>query len=182
VTSQVSVTAAAPVHEISNNIDKLSRNIAKKYRLIVKPILRACLINTTLWLLFDDKSTPEKQQRSDAQLSERLASLGIIGAQLRVPLKPSVHHNTIVLRGLRGAFNWAQLCEFFRPFEEMRRSPGYRIIYSTENSCRKRFFQLVTDIVDNWHVCKGILNRIWYFNWQIWTDKPLYKLDAFLAK
>ena len=34
-----------------------------------------------------------------SQLSERLASLGIRGAQLRAPLKPSVHHSTIVLRG-----------------------------------------------------------------------------------
>ena len=34
------------------------------------------------------------------QLSERLASLGIRGAQLRAPLKPPVHHSTIVLRGL----------------------------------------------------------------------------------
>ena len=38
--------------------------------------------------------------------AERLASLGIVGAQLRVPLKPPVYYSTIVLRGLRGAFNW----------------------------------------------------------------------------
>ena len=40
----------------------------------------------------------QKQQRSDVQLSERLASLGIMGAQLRAPLKPPVHHSTIILR------------------------------------------------------------------------------------
>ena len=45
----------------------------------------------------------EKLQRSGVQLSERLASLGIMGAQLRVPLKHPVHHSTIILRGLR---NW----------------------------------------------------------------------------
>ena len=41
----------------------------------------------------------EKQQRS----AERLASLSIMGAQLRTPLKPlKNHHSTIALRGLRG--------------------------------------------------------------------------------
>lgn len=44
----------------------------------------------------------EKQQRSDVQLSaERLAILGIMGTQMRVPLKATVHHCTNVLRDVR---------------------------------------------------------------------------------
>ena len=34
---------------------------------------------------------------TDLQLSERLASLGISGAQLRAPLKPPIHHSTVAL-------------------------------------------------------------------------------------
>ena len=51
----------------------------------------------------------EKQQRSDAQLSERLASLGIIGPQLRAPLepvRPSQHYN---MAGLKGVNTWAPI-------------------------------------------------------------------------
>ena len=43
-------------------------------------------------------------QRSDVQLSERLASLGIMGAQLRAPLKPPVHHSTIILSKWKCSF------------------------------------------------------------------------------
>ena len=49
----------------------------------------------------------EKQQRSDVDLSERLASLATKGAQLRVTLNPLDHRNSSVLRGLRGALNLA---------------------------------------------------------------------------
>ena len=41
-----------------------------------------------------------KLQWSDVEFSETLASLGIIGAQFWAPLKPAVHHSTIVLREL----------------------------------------------------------------------------------
>ena len=41
----------------------------------------------------------QKQQWSDVQLSERLASLGIMGTQLRVPLKPPVYHCTMWCTG-----------------------------------------------------------------------------------
>ena len=41
-----------------------------------------------------------KPPPTDLQLSESLASLGIMGAQLRPPLKSPVHHSTIILRGL----------------------------------------------------------------------------------
>ena len=51
----------------------------------------------------------EKQHRSDLQLSERLASLGILGAQLRFPLKPPIHHITIILRDFRRALNWVPI-------------------------------------------------------------------------
>ena len=37
--------------------------------------------------------------------AERLASFGI----MRAILEPSVHHNTIVLRALRRAFNWGPI-------------------------------------------------------------------------
>ena len=49
----------------------------------------------------------ENQQRLDVNLSERLASFGIMGIQIMATLKPSIHHITIVLRGLRGVLNWA---------------------------------------------------------------------------
>ena len=51
-----------------------------------------------------------EQQPSDVSLSGRLASLGIMEDQLRVFLKPYVHHSTIVLRGLRGALIGPPLC------------------------------------------------------------------------
>ena len=47
----------------------------------------------------------DELQPSDVQLSDRLACEGIMGEQLRVPLKFPVHHSTIVLRGLRGILN-----------------------------------------------------------------------------
>ena len=46
----------------------------------------------------------QKQQRSDVQLSERLASLGIMGDLLRAPLKHPVHHNTIIQRKYKYSF------------------------------------------------------------------------------
>ena len=42
--------------------------------------------------------------------SERLASLGIMGAQFRARLKPPVHHCTIVLRGMREPLPGPLLC------------------------------------------------------------------------
>ena len=48
-----------------------------------------------------------KPPTTDLQLSERLASLGIMGAQLSAPLKPPIHHSTIILRELRGYLTWA---------------------------------------------------------------------------
>ena len=47
--------------------------------------------------------TLENLPRSGVQLSERLAFLGIMGAQLRAPLKLPEHLGTIVLRGLGGS-------------------------------------------------------------------------------
>ena len=41
----------------------------------------------------------EKLQRSGVHLTERLASLGIMGDQLKAPLEQLQHHNTIVLGG-----------------------------------------------------------------------------------
>ena len=41
------------------------------------------------------------------QLSERLVSIDIKGAQLRDPLKSFEHHRTMVSRGFSGALNWA---------------------------------------------------------------------------
>ena len=49
-----------------------------------------------------------KQQRSHVQLSERLASVDIMGDQVRVSLKLPVHHNTVVLNGLRGVPTYAE--------------------------------------------------------------------------
>ena len=43
-----------------------------------------------------------KMQRSDVQLSERLGCLCIMEIKLRATLKPLKHHDTMVLRGLRG--------------------------------------------------------------------------------
>ena len=50
-----------------------------------------------------------KLQQSGVQLSERLASLGSLGAQLRTLVKPFKHHNNMLLRGLKGAFNWTPI-------------------------------------------------------------------------
>ena len=53
----------------------------------------------------------EKQQRSDVQLS---GNLNIMGSNcvMWTPWKPSDYHSTIVLRGLRGAFNYAERCQY----------------------------------------------------------------------
>ena len=40
---------------------------------------------------------------------ERLASLGIVGAQLRAFLKPHQHHRILVSSGLRGTLNRAPI-------------------------------------------------------------------------
>ena len=42
-----------------------------------------------------------------AAVRETGVIIGIMGYQLKATLKPSVDHITIVLRGLRGALNWA---------------------------------------------------------------------------
>ena len=60
--------------------------------------------NRSLLIIVGLRAQAEKQQRSDVQLSERLASLGIMGDQLRAPLKPPLHHCTTVLSGLKGVF------------------------------------------------------------------------------
>ena len=63
---------------------------------------------------FPQLASPEKQHRSEVQLSERQTSLGITGALLmdpqgikealsRTPMKLPVHHSTIVQRG---ALDW----------------------------------------------------------------------------
>ena len=51
----------------------------------------------------------EKQQRSDVQLSERLASPASWGPIWAPPWNPSDHHSTLVLRGLRRALHWPRL-------------------------------------------------------------------------
>ena len=38
------------------------------------------------------------------------ASLGMLKAQLRIPLNPSDLHSTIILRASRGALNWSPSC------------------------------------------------------------------------
>ena len=52
----------------------------------------------------------QKQLRPDVQLPERLTSVGIIGKQLRAPLKHlrSSPHNCI--EALKGALNWVPWC------------------------------------------------------------------------
>ena len=69
----------------------------------------------------------KKQHRSDVQLSERLASLGIVEAPIE---DPSNHHNIIVLRGLRGPSNVPHYAEIqphirrqFPPLVSPRKSP-----------------------------------------------------------
>ena len=48
-------------------------------------------------------------QRSDVQPSERLASLDIMGAQLRAP-EPLEQYDSMVSKGLRRALNIPSLC------------------------------------------------------------------------
>ena len=83
----------------------------------------------SLWL--------QKQPKSDAQLSEGLASLGIIEVQLKALLRPSGHHSSIALRVSRGFFNQSSImprdaslahrqCEFFlsRVLVQIRHNPN----------------------------------------------------------
>ena len=44
--------------------------------------------------------------QTGVQPSERLASLGITEAKLRVLLKTLDYHDSVVPRGVRGALNW----------------------------------------------------------------------------
>ena len=53
-------------------------------------------------LCVDSLTSLDKKPQSDVELSKRLASLGIMGAQLRAPLKPLGHQTSMVLRGLWG--------------------------------------------------------------------------------
>ena len=53
----------------------------------------------------------EKQHRLDVQLSERLASFGIMGAELMDPLKPlrlSEHYRTEVFKGVLNFPHYAE--------------------------------------------------------------------------
>ena len=50
----------------------------------------------------------EKLQREDIQLSERLKSISIMGAQLRPPLNLLKFHSTILQGALRGVLNYAE--------------------------------------------------------------------------
>ena len=78
-----------------------------------------------IYLLDSIEARLEKQQRSDVQLSEGLASLGIMGAPLRALLKPLGPSQNYRKRGLRGALNESPImptdaslpdsrCEFFQ--------------------------------------------------------------------
>ena len=51
----------------------------------------------------------KRQKRSYVQLSERQASLCMMGDRLRAPWNPSDNHSTIVLRGSRAAFIWPSI-------------------------------------------------------------------------
>ena len=64
--------------------------------------------------LTGDKRQPNKYHTAKTTpisrivLSEKLTSFGIMVAQFRAPLKPLVHQNTIILKGLN-ALNWASI-------------------------------------------------------------------------
>ena len=71
--------------------------IPKLYKIKIDNLNKPDGSETTL------KRKLEQQQRSEEQLSERLASLGIMEAYLRTPLNLLQHHGSIVSRGLMGA-------------------------------------------------------------------------------
>jgi len=150
--------------KISTNCQTYSRSLSNKYNAMI----------TIRWQINTGKTSAIWRTAVRENCVSSRHHRGTVEGLLET-LRTTQHYRIEGFKG--GPLMDPQYVSFSSPLKKCD-----RIIYSTENSCRKRFFQLVTDIVDNWHVCKGILNRIWYFNWQIWTDKPLYKLDAFLAK
>ena len=76
----------------------------------------------------------EKLERWSVQPSERLACLGIMGEQLRAPLKPIEHHGTIVSRRVKGSYNRFDYIYM------------YIIYISTFSDCRCTYFSSL-----NWH-------------------------------
>ena len=79
-------------HLVRFGLVGIKKEGAKKKKCRSSPKFRHCYALARL----------EKLQQSDTQLSERIAFVGIMGTYLRGPLKPSRHHNTMVLIGLKG--------------------------------------------------------------------------------
>ena len=63
--------------------------------------MQFCVCRHTLWLGCLGFGGLAILQRSGVQPSERLAPLGILGAQLSNPMNPLEHHGTMVPRWLR---------------------------------------------------------------------------------
>ena len=94
--------------------------------------------NTKQFIQYFACTRLEKQSQSDVQLSERLASLGIMRAQLRAHLKSPVHRSTIVLRGLKGVLEirlllWREtpVCRCEQNFRKITKSLNRKIQFSS---------------------------------------------------
>ena len=107
------------------------------------------------------------------QFTERLASIGIAGDQLRALLKPPVHQNTIVLRGLWGPFIGPPECretpvsQFFQSdlmaysWQEMRPE-------SAEKLVRHKFRNIFTYTVNLQYLVVSIMYcQIIEIHWKI---------------
>ena len=83
-------------------------------------------------LLFEIKSTNNEMKAVD-----------IVGAQLRIPLKPFVRHDTMIPRDLRRSVNWAHYSERRNPLSIL----GVKFSIKKNNSVwplcaqRKRFLR-----------------------------------------
>ena len=87
-------TKMIPISCLLENYELRPEKISEK-NLAKRPQLR----------LIDMRSIPT----TTASFCLYLASLGIMGPEMRAARNPSDHHNTIILMGLRGALNWASI-------------------------------------------------------------------------
>ena len=104
----------------------------------------SCFVYTNLLSESISKFVPrislELLQRSGVQLSESLASLGIMEAQFRVLLKPLGYHRNIVSEGLRGVINSTLIMpmEFFFRFSSLN-----ELHQNRKKCCRWKMIEII---------------------------------------
>ena len=60
-------------------------------------------------MVFEASNALQDRRRDEKTTVMKLASLGIMGADLRAPTKPLEPHGTMVLKDLRGTLHWAHI-------------------------------------------------------------------------